>query len=131
MTNNYIKTIFASALTASLFSIPLVSSASTVTIKNESDAELTTFVEPGEGKVIAGSSNQQKYTLKANEKKVIEVKKDALGDVEVFSIKGSVTAPSLYNRCTGLFMNKDYSVVFVPGKVGVICYASDERYKSE
>ena len=125
MRHDFKKTVLASVLAAGVLTFPFVCSASTITVKNESDSEVTAHIEPGEGKIVTTSNSPQvKYTLKAGEKKVIEVKKDSLGDVEVFSVKGSVTAPSLYNRCTGLFMSKDYTVAFVPGKVGVICYAN-------
>lgn len=109
-------------------SILLLSSslAGNVTIKNDDTSELEVIVEPGEGSLLS-STPQIKRKVKALKATTIQnISKDDLGDVSTFSVIGKVTLPSIYNRCSGLFFNKNYHVVFTPAKMGgVVCHCTE------
>jgi hypothetical protein len=102
--------------------IPLPSYASTLTIKNDDNTEIEVVIQPGEGSVT-GSSTEIRNKIKSKQQKKIEVDKSDIGNAEIFSVIGKVTLPSVYNRCNGLFIDKNYKIVFVASKAGgTICY---------
>lgn len=118
-----LKSLLTPALIISALSLPFNSLAATLLIKNDDTANIEIIIEPGEGS-LTGSSHQIKDTIKPKEEKTIEVHKDQFGNADIFSISGKVKMPSLYNKCSGLFMDKDYKVIFVGSKTGgTICYA--------
>ncbi len=110
---------------ASMF-IPSLASAGTLYITNETTSDLTLLVEPGEG----GTGQYLQYTISAkgfkNSKKNISITSKEFGEeTNVISITGKATMPSVNNKCSGLFVNKDYKIVFVDGTMGgVVCHST-------
>lgn len=97
--------------------------ASKVHIKNEDTADVNIIIEAGEGHApMVGNKQSIELTLQPGEEREVSVSKQVLGNVDIFSITGKVKMPSLYNKCFPLYMNKDYKVSFIGGKVGgTIC----------
>ena len=123
MTNATLKRVVLANALAAILTLPIYANAGTLTIKNEDSADVEIVIEPGEGSVT-GSSNQIKQVVKPKQEQKIEVSKDMLGNAEIFSVTGKVKMPSLYNKCSGLFTDKDYKIIFVGSKTGgTICYA--------
>ena len=105
--------------------------SSTIVFKNDDSALINLIIEPGDGSLVA-SAPYIKQVLESGEEKTITVSRNDLGKVETFSVKGTVKMPSLYNRCTGLFMGRDYKVVFTGSKAGgTVCYAEPIYNKSK
>lgn len=104
--------------------------ASGLTIKNDDTTTITVEIEPGEGTLIKNSPRISLELAPGEEKSVTVTPKD-LGDKSghtptVFSVKGSVNMPSINNRCSGLFTDKDYKIAFVGTKTGgVVCYREE------
>ncbi len=123
MTIRNSKPLLFSGLVIAMLTTSFNSFASTLTVKNDDTANIDIIIEPGEGS-LTSSSHQIKDTIKPKEQKKIEVYKNQLGDVEIFSVTGKVKIPSIYNRCGGLFIDKNYKIVFVGSKAGgTICYS--------
>lgn len=105
--------------------------ASKIIVKNDDTAKVDVVVEPGEGSVVT-STPQIKQVIDPGKEITIDVTKDKLGNVDTFSVKGTVKMPSMYNRCSGLFMDKNYRIVFTGAKTGgTICYAEEINSKNE
>lgn len=103
--------------------------ASTLIIQNDDHcSELEVIIEPGEGSFLS-STPQIKRILKPSEKVTMTgITPEKLGNVGTFSVIGKVTMPSLYNRCTGLFFDKNYTIVFSPTKTGgVVCHHTETK----
>ena len=100
--------------------------ASKIMIKNDDTAPIDILVEPGEGSIIS-STPQIKQVVKPGEELTLNVTKDELGDVKTFSVKGTVKMPSVDNRCSGLFLDEDYDIVFTGTKAGGTKCSSKKR----
>lgn len=94
--------------------------ASKIFLKNEDNAEVHVVVEAGEGHKSTVYSKKPiiDTSLKPNEEKEILLSKQQLGNIEIFSVTGTVKMPSLYNRCFPLTINTDYKIIFVGGRAG-------------
>lgn len=124
--------IFKTTALASIFclaSLPVVSSE--LSIKNDNTCDVEVIIEPGEGTLIK-SSPQVKQIIHAGKESTINVTKSQMGGSDTYSIIGKVTIPSLYNRCSGLFIGSDYKIVFTESKTGgTICYAEKITHSRE
>lgn len=99
--------------------------ASDLEIINEDSARIEVAIEAGDGKLIS-PLKQFQHLINAKTRKKVEIAKEDIEDAEVFSVIGKVKMPSLYNRCKGLFIDKDYKIIFVSSKTGgVVCYAEE------
>jgi len=127
--NKKYKTSTINKSVLSFVSVFLLSGAaqasSKITVKNDDTTDVTVVVEPGGGGVITTDKNAEKMILKAGEEKTITIKKDQMHQ-ETFSVTGTVTLPSLYNKCGPLPFGKDYKLIFVGGKAGgVVCVRAE------
>ncbi len=107
--------------------------ASKLIIKNDDTATVDVVVEPGDG-TVSSSTPQVKQVVEAGKEITLTVTKDELGNMEIFSVKGKVATPSLYNRCSGLFLKNDYKIVFTGAKTGgTVCHAEkmEQRNKKD
>lgn len=120
----FLYKIFTTAALASIFSfasLPVLSSE--LSIKNDNTSDIEVIIEPGEGTLIK-SSPQVKQIIHAGKESTVNVTKPQMGGSDTYSIIGKVTMPSLYNRCSGLFIGSDYKIVFTETKTGgTCCYA--------
>lgn len=99
--------------------------SNTLRIKNDDNSSVEVIIEPGEGTILKNSP-QVRLTIPSGKVEEVEIKKDQLGNFDTISVTGRTTMPSLYNKCSGLFISKDYDIVFTPSKAGgVICYHSE------
>lgn len=95
--------------------------AANIYLKNEDTAKVEVFIEPGQGTLLPNST-EVKQVLKPGEEKTVTITKETMNGSEVFSVKGKVTMPSLHNQCGPLYIDNDYKIVFVGGKVkDVVC----------
>jgi hypothetical protein len=99
--------------------------ASKLTIHNldSKGRDLDIQIENGKGVAIVKSYQSMNFQLKKDESKEIDVSTDIV-EGPIFSIKGSVTMPSMDNRCTNLDIHKDYNIVFTTNNTGITCKAS-------
>jgi hypothetical protein len=119
---NKIKSFNAIILLFLFVGTPLISFASSVTLKNEDLANVEIFIQKGEGSVVT-SNNDIKYLLKPKEEKKLDINKDDIANYDTFSIIGKVAMPSMYNRCKNLRVDHNYKVIFAGTKAGgVFCY---------
>jgi hypothetical protein len=97
--------------------------ASTIWIKNDDSNSVHVVIEGGEGH----ATKKHPYietTIKPGEEREVVVSPKQFGNVEVFSIVGTVKMPSLYNKCFPLLMHTNYKIIFVGGRMGgIICVA--------
>lgn len=120
-----IDTPFMLVLTICIALLPFITNASTLEIINDDTAKVEIFIEAGDGKIIS-DAKPMKYKLAPKTQMNIEVSNELIEGNTVFSIIGKVKMPSLYNRCKGLFTDRDYKIVFVSSKAGgVVCYAEE------
>jgi hypothetical protein len=96
--------------------------AGEVIIDNQHSGELDIVIEPGDGSLLGSSTHQIKHQLEPGEEKSYNLKKSDLGNHTTFSVMGSVTMPSLHNKCGPLPVSKNYRITFVESKLGgAIC----------
>lgn len=99
--------------------------ATNLHIKNEDSAEVSVVIEPGNGTVLPNST-AIKQVVKPNGRADVVLNREILGNSDAFVIKGSVTVPSLYNKCGPLSVDKNYNVTFISGKLGTIVCTYNE-----
>ena len=122
MTNNYKKLLLSSLLSSLLLAN---ANASNLEIKNDTSSEVNIVIE-GEGGTIGTNKEAIKSSLKSGGTETVQVDRTTFG-VETFSITGKVTMPSTNNKCELLLIDKDYKILFIEGKAGMIICKAIEK----
>lgn len=95
--------------------------ASILKIKNDDTAKVDIIIEPGDGSVLVADKNSIKLSLQQGQEKTVTVDKSKM-EKDIFSVKGSVKLPSVYNKCGPLMIDKNYKIIFTGAKSGgTIC----------
>ncbi len=99
--------------------------AAELEIKNDGSGEIDIIVEGGTG-TIGTNKNIIKRAQKAGGTTVLKVEKETFGG-ETFSITGKSNIPSTNNKCELLLVEKDYKILFIEGKAGMLICKSVEK----
>jgi hypothetical protein len=105
--------------------------SATIRVKNDNNESLELVIEPGEGTVLP-NRQQTNRVIKKHQTKSFTVTEVDFPNNSTFSVLGKVAVPSLYNRCTGLFLSKDYEITFSPTPAGATsCHVTEVMSKKD
>lgn len=124
MIKNYKKFLLSSLLGTVLLSNASIYAAE-LEIKNDAPGEIDVIIEGGTG-TIGTNKNVIKRTLKSGGTTVLKIEKETFGG-EAFSVTGKTSIPSPNNKCELLLVEKDYRILFIEGKAGMLICKSIEK----